>query len=576
MSSFAGVVAQKAWQYSLDSESQGWAIKADLDHDDIEVVSGSSSSSISSNSNSNSVIDSSSVASGSSSRSSFLERFVPFPAPVGQGSKWALNADHSVISYVSGDIASDPHVTLVELGQNTDHSSEDEDDTSAESSRTGFWGLFHRSKRSQRQVKSIPPRHRSFKSVVGEIKSIFFSPTDPNMLVVSTESSVRSIEKRGQITLLNIEPHRAISASPGPYITAPSVELDLTSGANILDQVYGVLPPGSETSNVFAIDGDKFLYIPRNRVGHWRGGEPNRNVAIYDMAEKEIIAFLEGNNDEIVWMGFSPFREWIVTVAKSQYVRLWNPSGVEIEVWDTGLENVAAQFSPDQLFIVVSCADGTVISFAIGTGEQVWYIPPSDHVYTSLEYSPDSQYLALGCESNGRASIVDLESPVNEDGTRDVFTFIPGLRGGLWQVVERHVPGSITSHNVRFIHAVDLHLIRDNTAHLVGFSSRDGSDLQILDMDTGRSWQLGSESGELDEEEDRDLPPSLSSSRHDTPGHQHFNTRRLHQSLGFDFAEFNEDTETETQAEMLGWEYLSELDQIMTIHSDGVRYWKFE
>ncbi len=114
-------------------------------------------------------------------------------------------------------------------------------------------------------------------------------------------------------------------------------------------------------------------------------------------------------------MSFSRGGKWLAT-SGSDAIVLWpffggGPMGkppMELAGGD-GVTCTQAAFHPQQDIVAGGFADGLVVVADVGSSRIVPVAPPAGAAISTLAWSPDGLFLAIGTEA-GQAAIVDLRS----------------------------------------------------------------------------------------------------------------------------------------------------------------------
>ena len=628
MVSLSSATVQKHWRYTVDHEFQAVLPGGELVSRHFSAVS-SQVARLTKDSQG----EAAKWAPGSphDATSSILNRFIPFPKPIEQWSTWDINADNSMLAVSSSrGIEENTGVILVDLAPDPASTTTTGTANQRPRSQSVFGRLgsyvFGSSSKEEGEPKS---KIRSIQGFIGQLSSLVFSPSDPNLLIIGTGptfrgpgtgakntlifwdvSSNRGNPERLPEDVLNSTANHAIDAMakeltkahPGTSKTIRLTQedrdilqedilrdlhqIDLTSSTDHFPKVYGRLSTSFDSCPVSS-DGTKVLYMPGARPDS--NGEDDRwEVAVYDVPSKKTTATLKGHTDSLMSTEFSKSGKWILTVAWDRTVRLWTGEGKEKWVWKTKGQNWVGVFSPDETYVVATCGDGTIFAWSIETGEELWrYRKAENHRWIrSLSFSPDGRYLAFGGEGGGRVSLLDLQAPLTEDKKREVLTYrelgaegvkrpaddddddedIPEDKRRTPEQKEKHwkqmVKGMIATRSIGFLHQDESGTGAKRTEYRLGYSNSVDRGLEIYDVERNEKWRVqpvtdkrspktGTETGDSDED------TTESEVAEQVKGNRKISFHGVYDGL-------------------LGWKYLSKTDEVMTIHSDGVRFWNYE
>ena len=460
----------------------------------------------------------------------------------------------------------------------------------------------------------------------GRVDSVMFSPTDPYLLVTAAAPGMPSTTKQEcEIFCWNLSPNfpmptapsipeeilqaaadRAVDAvdqhgfSSGPSFDLTDGEREMFTG-QLLSSLQGILGdrrisglpklhgrlPLSFNSCPFSRDGTRFIYMPGERPNS-NGKDDRWTLAIYNITTHQVGYELKGNQDAIMWTGWSHSDRWIMTVCWDRTVRVWDAqTGQEKWRWMTKGQNWTGHFGPpskngEAEYVLATCgAAGTVICWSLVDGSQLWTFDPQlfRPWCRALSISYDGRYLAVGGKGGGSVAIVDLKTePI--DGKREAVTIRKLGNGGVVAPLNRleedegdpekkaqsekraiqMVVGLIECRNLRFFGqryrddgdsqtqaGQGRENLEGSTTRLSILSNIDYG-LEVYDIGTNKKWRCAPETPPLPKEDES----------------QQWGRRGEEGGVG--------------PEEMVGFECLSDNgeDKIWSVHSDGARLWRLE
>jgi WD40 repeat protein len=133
-------------------------------------------------------------------------------------------------------------------------------------------------------------------------------------------------------------------------------------------------------------------------------------TALYDLETKKVRAKLEGHNNFVETLAFSPDSKMLVTAGSGlpKKVYLWDTESGERrhELICPGVK--AAAFSPDRKTVaLVNDRSPHVALFDTASGKRWAVLQSADTTNWSVAFSPDGRTVVTGC-SNGTCKIWDV------------------------------------------------------------------------------------------------------------------------------------------------------------------------
>ncbi len=146
------------------------------------------------------------------------------------------------------------------------------------------------------------------------------------------------------------------------------------------------------------------------------------NVRVWDLASGDEIACLEGHEDVVTSVSFSPDDRLIVSGSEDQTARIWDcASWTQVNCLRGHHEEVTcAAFFPNSRRIVTGSKDNTVRIWDVHNRAEWPQLKRHVSTVTSVVFSPDGERIATGC-GNGRpidTSVSVLDADTGEERTR--------------------------------------------------------------------------------------------------------------------------------------------------------------
>ncbi|MFO0977084.1 MAG: WD40 repeat domain-containing protein [Planctomycetaceae bacterium] len=136
----------------------------------------------------------------------------------------------------------------------------------------------------------------------------------------------------------------------------------------------------------------------------------DKTAMLWNAKTGELLATMEGQNDRLIEMTYSPSGKYILTSTGKQWP--YSPKGpVSAWIWDAGtgrkvsefrshMDTIrAARFSPDEKHVLTGSDDHTARLWEVATGKEVHVLSHSGNI-TSIAFSPDGQKILT---ASGRA-----------------------------------------------------------------------------------------------------------------------------------------------------------------------------
>ena len=253
-----------------------------------------------------------------------------------------------------------------------------------------------------------------------------------------------SILWRGAAVLV-IGAMAALNASASPFMPPPPHSYPLSAVA--------LSPDGSR------------LAVGLPGGGVWQRGEPKGRIVVWDATEGTHLHMLEGHEEDVTVLAFSPDGEYLLSASHDQTARLWDAAEFELADVLAGHESSiqSVAFSADGAYLVTCGADATARLWDVETGNHlITFIPsaPGPHrrpmPVLSVALSPEGAYVLTG------------------DGSGGVWLWDAGTGEAIRSFEEGEGRGRWENHPVTFLANGDLVASR-----------RPGSLIHIWERDTG-------------------------------------------------------------------------------------------
>ncbi|WWC60472.1 uncharacterized protein I303_103045 [Kwoniella dejecticola CBS 10117] len=185
-------------------------------------------------------------------------------------------------------------------------------------------------------------------------------------------------------------------------------------------------------SPIFDHKGTQMIYMPGDRP--CSNGDDKWDFIVLDLQSRQEWRY-EGHRDSIMRIGFSPNDKLIASVAWDKSIKIWNAphtatasktgagAGVDAEKGDivydfkTEGQNWAGVWSPDSRFFLGTCGQGAIRIWDIanGNGEEVWKFQYGEWC-RAVDWSKDGKYIALGGRRAGSLMIFNVEGLAGPSG----------------------------------------------------------------------------------------------------------------------------------------------------------------
>ncbi len=201
--------------------------------------------------------------------------------------------------------------------------------------------------------------------------------------------------REGKIYAAALSPDERVLAVGGWLAGSPNQSRAVRLHDFLTGQVLGLLE-GHE--NVIL----DLAFSPDGRT--LASGSADDTVRLWDVMAKKPRHVLHGHNDDVYAIALSPDGERLASGSYDHTVRLWDVASGELlrELTDHEDKVRAASFSPDGLYLASGSDDRTVRLWAGHTGEMIKVLAQQETSIGSLSFSPDGRRLLTGTGAVGR------------------------------------------------------------------------------------------------------------------------------------------------------------------------------
>ncbi len=172
-------------------------------------------------------------------------------------------------------------------------------------------------------------------------------------------------------------------------------------------------PPQSYRLSAVALspDGSR-LAVGLPGGGVWLQAEPKGRIVVWDATEGTHLKTLEGHEEDVSALAFSPDGEYLLSASHDQTARLWDATDFEpVHVLASHASSIkSAAFSADGAYLVTGGADETA---------RLWDVQTGNHLITLRPPIPDSRPHSLSVLSVG----------LSPEGA---YALTGDERGGVW------------------------------------------------------------------------------------------------------------------------------------------------
>jgi len=354
---------------------------------------------------------------------------------------------------------------------------------------------------------------------ISEVRSLVFSPTDPNLLVSWSETELRPNDRHPEyndIILWNVEAQKGVDRTLGPRLIDNAAKAGVeavvsTLGSNMRmsmgekwdmrtllraiitrNETRSHVPTSSRLdgrivtsyhSSVFSNSGGYLIYLPGPLPSYGEG--ESWDICLYDLATRQS-TILSGHKKAIDWIRFSPDDSLIASAGRDRTTYVHNVSGQEVWKWRTGTESCGAVFSPDGEYLAELDSSGVVRIWNLKSGEETTKCDNGLPWFSTIDWSPDGKFVVVGSQNHGALRLfatsegkLEMLQERKLSMDRCIFeTPDPLMRQTLARYMSVHTPKFLLSSEG---YEASLKL---------SYSVRLDEGIEVFDFVTGKGWRF--------------------------------------------------------------------------------------
>lgn len=175
-------------------------------------------------------------------------------------------------------------------------------------------------------------------------------------------------------------------------------------------QVHGRLQTHFQ-SQIFSPSGKWMVYLPGKRPRSNKDAWWDIVICFPDSLKTHLT--LTGHSDAIMWTGWSLDETHFASVAWDGSIRIWDAvTGHEKHRFETSKQNWTGAFTPDSKYFAAIDGLGTVRVYSMISDNPVHWVYEAERAgrwRRTIDWHPNSKWLAVGGESSGELLLLDVE-----------------------------------------------------------------------------------------------------------------------------------------------------------------------
>ncbi|KAJ9119064.1 hypothetical protein QFC22_003555 [Naganishia vaughanmartiniae] len=353
-----------------------------------------------------------------------------------------------------------------------------------------------------------------------KVSTLGFSPSDPDLLVSSSEGAMMAREEangrdRYQIIIWNLSnlPEgldnesldidgvtaaglRAVNEELGATLTLTNEEEHeiRTALHKLIErfEAYHKVPASSRLngrintsfqSPMFSNSGKHLIYLPGSRPHS--NGDDTWDIALYSLQDGTSTS-LSGHRDAIMWIGFSPDDSLVASAGWDGTFRVHTVTGQEVWKWETDRQNWTGVFSPDGRYFAGTDGAGIIRVWDLKTGLETAKDDFGPGWCRMMDWSPNGRYLAVGGEEYGRIGLYAVTEGKLDRVQQRKLSLDKCLLDDIDMPTRRMMGHFLSVCSVKFLRSDSV----GQHGTLLAHSTLLDQGVEVFDFDTGRGWRF--------------------------------------------------------------------------------------